>query len=632
MKRSGVLLCISFVVLLELAALTTIKHLYQARRDTYLSAGFTEMEHGYQSVLETYELFSKAIYSETINKPAVVQLMAQAQKASPDQRSHLRAQLHQMMLPSYKGLLQNNLNQIHFHLPDMTSFLRMHRPAVFGDNLAAIRPALVVANAQKTFVSGFEMGRHEGGFRFIFPLFNDNLFVGTVETSISFESFTEQLKRRFPGEYMLLVKEDVTHQRLFRDVQSHMVASPFASGLLQLPIGETQHTDHLSSADIQQVANQIRSQLSHAIAMNKPIAFAADEKGAITAYLLPLANIKGTPEAYLLQLKRDTGLLSLKGGYTIATSLAALLALLGGGIIIVCYRRAHMMSSLSRLFRQTIDALPYPFHIVDVKNYMIEVANTQSAHGKKNAEGMTCYALSHGSAVPCGSDDHPCPIQSVVETAKPVVVEHRHINQDGDERVIEVHAYPIMDEKGRVTRCIEYLVDITARREIERKLLQLATTDSLTGVSNRRFFYDALAMEISRVDRYGHELSVLMLDIDHFKEINDSSGHDAGDRILSGLVTLLVQVLRVSDILARSGGDEFLILAPETKVSDAVTLAEKLLKTVQNGLHDPIVGPVTISIGVAGLVAGDTADDLIKRADQALYQAKYEGRNRVKSA
>lgn len=632
MRRTGALISICFVVLLVFSALGAITQLYQARRTTYLAEGLSEMEHGYQAVLETYELFSKAIYNETINKPAVIALMAQASKANPAQRDRLRAQLHRMMLPSYQGLLQNNLNQIHFHLPDMTSFLRMHRPAVFGDNLAAVRPALVVANRDKTFVSGFEMGRHEGGFRFIFPLFQGQTFVGTVETSISFESFTKQLRRRFPGEYLLLVKDDITRQRLFSDIKSHMIASPFAAGLLQLPLGDDQHSDHLSSFDMHQIAGQLRQQLSQAVAANKPVALAAEGKGGVSVYLLPLANMQGVPEAYLLQLKQDPRLQSLKGGYTIASSLAALLALLAGGIIIVCYRRASTMSSLSRLFRQTIDALPYPFHIIDVANYQIEVANAQASQGKKEVAGMACYALSHGTASPCGSDDHPCPIQAVVSTGTSAVVEHRHCSQEGDERVVEVHAYPIVDEKGQITRCIEYLIDITERREIEQRLRQLATTDSLTGVLNRRSFYEALATEISRAERYQHELSVLMLDVDHFKEINDNKGHDVGDWVLTELVACLAQNVRTSDLVGRSGGDEFLILAPETQLADAIALAEKLLAAISQATYNAVVEKVTISIGTASLMAGDTADELIKRADQALYRAKHAGRNRVEAA
>ncbi len=119
-----------------------------------------------------------------------------------------------------------------------------------------------------------------------------------------------------------------------------------------------------------------------------------------------------------------------------------------------------------------------------------------------------------------------------------------------------------------------------------------------------------------------------MLDLDNFKEINDTNGHDTGDRILSRLVALLGDVLRTSDLLGRSGGDEFLILAPETDAVEARMLAEKLLVAVREGLRDPLAGQVSVSIGAATLLNGDGPDDLVKRADQALYRAKQYGRNR----
>ncbi|ACD96177.1 diguanylate cyclase [Trichlorobacter lovleyi] len=629
MKRSGLLVGILFVLFLELLALATIRYLYLDRREAFLGYGYNEMVRSYQSVLETYELFSRAIFNETINKPAVINLMQQASRADRQQQDRLRQQLHAMMQPSYQGLLQNHLNQIHFHLPDLTSFLRMHRPAVYGDNLAGVRPALVAANKRQAYVSGFEVGRHEGGFRFIFPLFKADAFVGTVETSISFDSFTTQLRRRFPGEYMLLIKSDLTTRRLFGNVQSRMVPSPFSSSFLQAPITDDTHQDHLSSFEIHKVAAALRPAFEQAEAAKRPIALAAGlESSTVSVYLLPLANIEGTPEAFLVQLNRDDKLQSLKEGYSIAAWSASLVALLGGGLMVSLYQRARAMSRLNRLFHQALDALPYPFHIIDARTYQVRVANRQAARGLEHPEGMTCHALSHGCAHPCDSSEHPCPVRIVLETGAAAVVEHSHYTENGEQRIVEVHGYPMQDEQGEITQCIEYAVDVTERRQLEQQLQRLAETDPLTGTANRRRFYDVLTVEISRSLRHGRQLSVLMLDLDNFKEINDTNGHDTGDRILSRLVALLGDVLRTSDLLGRSGGDEFLILAPETDAVEARMLAEKLLVAVREGLRDPLAGQVSVSIGAATLLNGDGPDDLVKRADQALYRAKQYGRNR----
>lgn len=632
MKRSGLLVGILFVLLLELMALASIRYLYQDRRDAYLRSGYSEMERSYRSVLETYELFSRAVFNETINKPAVINLLYQAASSDRQKQALLRHQLHTMMQPSYQGLLQNHLNQIHFHLPDLSSFLRMHRPAVFGDNLAPVRPALVVANKRRAYVSGFEVGRHEGGFRFIFPLFRGGELAGTVETSISFDSFITQLRRRFAGEYMLLIKSDLTTQRLFSNVQSRLVPSPFSSHFLQAPIQEDFHADHLSPAEIHTVASAIKAELEQAQLAKRPIALSAPlQNSSVSVYLMPLTNIEGTPEAFLVQLNRDANLQSLKEGYVIAAWSASLVALLGGVFIVSLYKRTREMSGLNRLFHQAIDALPYPFHIIDAKTYQIKVANRQAAHGVEKVEEMTCHALSHGCAQPCGSSEHPCPIQMVMETGTAAVVEHKHTATNGEERIVEVHGYPIHDEQGGISRCIEYVIDITERRLMEQQLQRLAETDPLTGTANRRRFYDMLAIEIDRASRHDRQLSVLMLDLDHFKEINDNNGHDVGDRVLARLVELLGSLLRTSDLLGRSGGDEFLILAPETGFDEAGILAQKLLVAIREKLHDPKAGLVTVSMGGASFKAGDTPDELVKRADLALYRAKQQGRDRFEA-
>jgi diguanylate cyclase (GGDEF)-like protein/PAS domain S-box-containing protein len=169
---------------------------------------------------------------------------------------------------------------------------------------------------------------------------------------------------------------------------------------------------------------------------------------------------------------------------------------------------------------------------------------------------------------------------------------------------------------------------ILERSRIEAQLQQLATTDSLTGLSNRRQFETHFAMELERARRYRSNLALIMFDIDHFKSVNDTFGHQVGDEVLVELSKLMAQELRVTDILARWGGEEFLVLALETGMEDACTLAEKLRSAVEQ--HPFATVPeITCSFGVTAYVVGDSSFDLLKRADDAMYLAKRNGRNRV---
>ncbi|MEO5364124.1 MAG: diguanylate cyclase [Magnetococcus sp. DMHC-8] len=179
-------------------------------------------------------------------------------------------------------------------------------------------------------------------------------------------------------------------------------------------------------------------------------------------------------------------------------------------------------------------------------------------------------------------------------------------------------------------RLIFSLTDITILERQIRDLEFKAFTDALTGTCNRARLQTLLYAEMQRSLRHGQSLSVLLFDIDHFKRVNDTFGHQAGDRVLIELSTLVSGNLRASDVLARWGGEEFMIVTPDIDLEAALLLAEKLRCLIAAHAF-PGVGQVTSSFGVAQFVAQDTIVTLTERADQALYQAKRLGRNRVET-
>jgi diguanylate cyclase (GGDEF)-like protein len=191
--------------------------------------------------------------------------------------------------------------------------------------------------------------------------------------------------------------------------------------------------------------------------------------------------------------------------------------------------------------------------------------------------------------------------------------------------------------------CFVRLVNVLSletARDVKRlrAFEQESITDPLTGIYNRRYLERRLTDEIARANRYGMPLSVLLIDIDHFKRVNDIYGHQVGDLVLEGMAQLIVSTLRTTDIVARYGGEEIMVIAPSTPVKTAAELAERLRKVLENASFEvPLdlnreisaIG-VTVSIGVA-CIGPQTRDmsELIQNADKALYRAKSEGRNRV---
>ncbi|RME23391.1 MAG: GGDEF domain-containing protein [Deltaproteobacteria bacterium] len=164
------------------------------------------------------------------------------------------------------------------------------------------------------------------------------------------------------------------------------------------------------------------------------------------------------------------------------------------------------------------------------------------------------------------------------------------------------------------------------------EIYRLTTTDGLTEVYNKRYFMENLDREISRARRYDRQLSMIMIDVDHFKQINDTYGHLAGDYVLKALARVLSENIRREDFLARYGGEEFAVILPEIGLANAKVMAEKVRRLVeeQEFSFEGTVIPVTISIGVATLDSQQMEGaDLIARADEKLYEAKQSGRNRV---
>ncbi|WP_460134762.1 sensor domain-containing diguanylate cyclase [Pseudomonas sp. S1_E04] len=175
-----------------------------------------------------------------------------------------------------------------------------------------------------------------------------------------------------------------------------------------------------------------------------------------------------------------------------------------------------------------------------------------------------------------------------------------------------------------------YVSDISDLKRVEEELRALSITDSLTGIHNRRYFQDRLKIEMARLNRTSGALSVIMLDIDHFKRINDKHGHAVGDGVLQELCKRISQRLRRTDVFCRLGGEEFMVLCPNTDGEQARILALELWQSLRNNPM-PTVGVVTASFGVASWRIDEDVDGLLLRADSAVYAAKQAGRDRVEA-
>jgi diguanylate cyclase (GGDEF)-like protein/PAS domain S-box-containing protein len=291
-----------------------------------------------------------------------------------------------------------------------------------------------------------------------------------------------------------------------------------------------------------------------------------------------------------------------------------------------------------RFLSTTFDSIHDPFCIFD-RDFRIVKANDAYARikGKHVTDlvGEKCFDIIHGTQEVCEG----CLVKTTFEDGRPAIKDKQTLLPDGGEAWFELHSYPIFAEGGSISHIIEYSREVTEKKmtELERKRLieeleQLSRTDALTGVLNRRALALELDDEFRRALRYGKPLSVLLCDLDNLKDINDTYGHHAGDRALCNLADILTSLLRQHDLAGRYGGDEFMAILPDTALEGAGAFAERLRSKVADDemVFFGLQVRMTMSIGVSTLLAGMAGpEDMIRPADEALYESKNSGRNMV---
>lgn len=304
-------------------------------------------------------------------------------------------------------------------------------------------------------------------------------------------------------------------------------------------------------------------------------------------------------------------------------------------------RKIEETLETERSFLQTIiDGVSDPLMVIGL-DYQVLLLNKSSKANLLDryatASPLYCYQASHQDSEPCSGIAHPCPLQEVKRSDRPVTVVHRHQLKSGETRSFELVASPYRSEDGTLLGIIESSRDITDRLSMERDIAErddrlefLAHHDPLTHLPNRFRFNDRLQHAMAKAQRSKTQLALLFLDLDRFKNINDSLGHAVGDEVLREVANRLLASVRNVDTVARLGGDEFLIIVEDLQdVLGAATLAQKILSSLTETISvEDHEFTTTASIGISMFPCdGVDGEGLLKSADVAMYRAKEQGRN-----
>jgi diguanylate cyclase (GGDEF)-like protein/PAS domain S-box-containing protein len=273
--------------------------------------------------------------------------------------------------------------------------------------------------------------------------------------------------------------------------------------------------------------------------------------------------------------------------------------------------------------------------VLDAAASLIVVADSQ---GRLLSWNRACEVLSGYSAEELGRspaildslvpEEDQTRAASVMEALargeSPVLMEVRWRTRDGDVRLISWSCTAVTAPDGTVKHVVATGIDVTERRRLERRLRYLADHDDLTGLINRRRFQEELQRHLAEGRRYGLTGALLVLDLDGFKEVNDTYGHSAGDRVLCAVADALRARLRASDIVARLGGDEFAVLLPRETPAEAELVCRSLEQAIPAEVSTPGDTSIEVSIGFAPFVEGvDSVDDVLAAADASMYAAKH---------
>ncbi len=288
-----------------------------------------------------------------------------------------------------------------------------------------------------------------------------------------------------------------------------------------------------------------------------------------------------------------------------------------------------------------IDGIDDPIMVVSPKYEVIRMnaaANKSLTGIYEDSADLKCHQIYHASSEPCQGEDHPCPLRTVLQTGMPSRVIHTQHDRNGLLRTFEIAASPLRENQGEIIGIIESSRDITDQlavldklKEKELSLAHLAQHDPLTGLPNRLLFADRLSQSVHKAHRNQEQLAVLFIDLDRFKQVNDSFGHPHGDEVLKLVAERFRPLVREDDTISRMGGDEFnVILTSVKRTEDAALVARKFLTVfdqpffVQGG--QPLY--LSASIGISLYPQhGTSVDELVRNADAAMFRSKDEGRN-----
>ena len=593
----------------------------------------------YEILLHHQKIAADTAYATTLALiPNFIEIYTKIQTASEKEKIILREKLYKSLKVKYEMLKRKGVLQYHFLLPNNISFLRMHKPSKFGDDLTDIREDFNYTNKTKKPISGFVQGRVAHGFRNVYPIFGGNgLYLGAMEISFSSDNFQKYLTNISKIHTHFIVDKDIFDVKTWdRDdlVLKYVPCNESEDFLLTVNSTQSQKRCLVENNNlIEKIKPDIK------INMKKGNKFALytvsniNEVDIISFY--PIKNITNTKTlAWIVSYEKSDFIYNTIKGNLIVRIISFIIFLIFGYLI---YKQISIQQMIKKDHLLLNDVLNSTDDIMFATDFItVTFANRKFREFFNVVDEAEFNKIINKDLLKLFIPMDGCLHAGLLKENELFSILLTRTSQD--ERVVAIldkslnqKVFNINITKTNYNDNGDYLItltDITKLKEKEIKIQRKAYIDGLTQVYNRNKFDEISQNELKRDIRYKRDLSIAIIDIDHFKSFNDKHGHLIGDEILIMLAQNINSHVRDTDTFARWGGEEFVILFPETNKDNVKTICEKLRVSIEKLLH-PQAGGVTASFGVTQYEADDTLETMFKRCDDALYEAKASGRNMV---
>jgi diguanylate cyclase (GGDEF)-like protein len=473
------------------------------------------------------------------------------------------------------------------------------------DNLLGFRKDLEKIFITKKSAFTISIGKFDLSFKTIIPIYKNNSFLGIVEIITHFNSISNNLKKNKISSVVVAIKEN---DKQLKYPFSNLFIGKYYVSNTDAPL---KFRSYLQNHGIQNYFNDSYKVENGYLIVSYPIK--SMEQKIIGYYIMfqkPSATQNTNLNVFIIKL------------FAILLIIFLLLTIIGITIFLLINKRQK------EHFKNIIDSSTN----IMITNNIKKMIDANKAFFKLFYKYSTVdeFLLEHKCICDFfAKEDGYLQMKMGDKTWLKYILQNQDIEHKAKVQYLGKNYYFLVSASLIDTSTNEHcivLTDISKQEEYKKELELLTITDPLTNIKNRRFYETSIKEEINRVKRHSVPLSVIMFDIDHFKEVNDRYGHDVGDEILISYVKLISSMIREEDKFCRVGGEEFIIILSHLKLESAGKLAEKLRKEVQDRKE---IVPITISFGVVQYIQGETKEQLYKRLDDALYRAKQEGRNRV---